>query len=185
MRYLVVLAVAVSAAVAQEICLDLPAASNFTFPGFLGTWYEIGKIQTAGGAFWQEGCVCNTMDISLLDEDTGNSQANYKCRDYYPTGDETSFQGQLLDMQMPGKWEQEVFPGLPRVSWTVLVLGDDYAMTYDCGETLFSYEYCVHIVSRTPNMTPERRDQLVQMAEDMGLNPYNRNYDEISHDSCW
>lgn len=181
-------AVSLGALAQEEICRDLPAASDFTFEGFEGRWYEIGKIQTPGGLIWQARCVCNTVEFSVSDRNSGDSQVVYGCREYLPDGFPSEFTGELKDMQEAGKWTQEdsLFPGVfPKVSWTVLVLGGDYAMQYECGEALLSYEYAVRILSRTPSIPEDIKDQLVSMANNMGLNPYELPYDTVIHEDCW
>lgn len=67
----------------------------------------------------------------------------------------------------------------------MIALGDDYAVVYSCGDRLFSTEYAVRILSRNPTLSEERKDELVGMANDMGLNPYELPYDTVIHDDCW
>lgn len=169
----------------EDLCENPPVPSNFTFDGLQGLWYEIGKFQTPGGAIWQENCVCTTMDMDHYDRVTGDSRVTYACKDTLPQGDVISFTGNLVDMQEPGKWTQKVFPLIPGVSWQVIVLGDNYAATYDCGSSIAGTEYCVHFVSRSPTLDQQTLDAMKTYATDLGLNPLELELDEINHENCW
>ncbi len=59
-------------------------------------------------------------------------------------------------------------------------------MTYDCGEMFGGLitNYCVHFVSRRPTMDENVLQDLIKMANNMGLNPENIPFDRISHDGC-
>ena len=46
-----------------EKCSKPSPAAGFTFEGYEGFWYEVGKIQTKGGAFFERECVCTTINI--------------------------------------------------------------------------------------------------------------------------
>lgn len=39
-------------------CSKPPGASGFTDTKYLGVWYEMGKYQTAGGAYFEKDCTC-------------------------------------------------------------------------------------------------------------------------------
>ena len=58
-----------------------------------GKWYEIGKIQTPGGGFWQQDCVCNNMNVNTYNRENGDSTVDYQCRYLTPDGDLTEIQG--------------------------------------------------------------------------------------------
>ncbi len=47
---------------------------------YKGTWYEIGKIQTKGGAFFERNCVCTQLSVSITNEATGDGIADNDCR---------------------------------------------------------------------------------------------------------
>ena len=53
-----------------------------------------GVYQTAGGASFQQNCVCNGMLIDHYDRVTGDSTVTYTCRDKVPDGDLTTFSGE-------------------------------------------------------------------------------------------
>ena len=64
-----------------------PPSQNFTNERYNGLWYEIGKMQTAGGAAFEKDCVCTTIDISPVPGATnGDSKAINSCRKLTPDG---------------------------------------------------------------------------------------------------
>ena len=64
-----------------------PPSQNFTNQRYNGLWYEIGKMQTAGGAAFEKDCVCTTIDISPKAGATnGDSTAVNSCRRLSPDG---------------------------------------------------------------------------------------------------
>ena len=72
---------------ADAKCMHPPPSANFTNQRYNGLWYEIGKMQTAGGAAFEKDCVCTTIDISPVQGATnGDSTAINSCRKLTPTG---------------------------------------------------------------------------------------------------
>lgn len=150
-----------------------PAAS-FSYSGYAGKWYEIGKIQTAGGAFFERNCVCTELNISIENEKTGDAKADNDCRDKTVTGKWTNVTGTLYDASNPpGRWLEKLNPFVPAVNYTVIALGEDYAVEYDCGTSFGITNYCIHVMSRTRTMDENKFKELMDMAEAMGLNPQN------------
>ncbi len=49
---------------AADLCVNAPPAANFTNAAYDGTWFEIAKYQTAGGAFFERDCVCTVVEVS-------------------------------------------------------------------------------------------------------------------------
>ena len=49
-----------------------PADANFQMTALEGTWYEIGKIQTPGGAFFEGDCVCTKLDYQSTSKENAN-----------------------------------------------------------------------------------------------------------------
>ena len=45
----------------SDVCVNAPPATNFTNKAYEGTWFEIAKYQTAGGAFFERNCVCTEV----------------------------------------------------------------------------------------------------------------------------
>lgn len=66
-------------------CKSPSPAQNFTNQQYNGLWYEIGKMQTAGGAAFEKDCVCTTIDIKPK-SGTSDYTAINSCRKLSPTG---------------------------------------------------------------------------------------------------
>jgi apolipoprotein D and lipocalin family protein len=67
-----------------------------------GRWYEIGKIQTAGGAFFEKTCVCTNLVWTAAENGADGSVSNI-CRNKVPTGKLEVFNASLkADPQKPG-----------------------------------------------------------------------------------
>ncbi len=166
-----------SVMIKAEKCSFPPPASGFSNSMYNGRWFEIGKIQTKGGAFFEKDCVCTELNIKTTDEKTGDGLADNDCRDKTATGRWTNATGNLYneDMSKPGKWlESFTFGGSPSppVNYTVIAISDDYAVEYDCGTSSAGVtNYCIHVMSRTRTMDSATFKQLIDMAEGMGLNP--------------
>ena len=63
---LLLVVVVLGAVNAAEKCNKPAPASGFTYEGYEGFWYEIGKIQTKGGAYFERECVCTTINIRFF-----------------------------------------------------------------------------------------------------------------------
>ena len=61
-------------------CSFPPPASNFKNQKYEGEWFEIGKIQTKGGAFFERDCVCTELNVSPKNESIGEYYADNDCR---------------------------------------------------------------------------------------------------------
>ena len=48
-------------AVSADQCMKPEPDASFTNAAYEGTWYEVGKIQTPGGAAFQKDCVCDAL----------------------------------------------------------------------------------------------------------------------------
>ena len=46
----------------------------------------------------------------------------------------------------------------------VIHIDEDSAIEYDCTENFLSHSYCIHIMSRTPTMSEEKLQQLLEYA---------------------
>ena len=46
----------------------------------------------------------------------------------------------------------------------VIHIDDDSAIEYDCTENFLTHDYCIHIMSRTPTMTEEKLQMLLEYA---------------------
>lgn len=157
----------------------------FELQRYKGKWYEIGKIQTKGGAFFERNCVCTQLNIDITDEMTGDGIADNDCRYKTVDGKWTNVTGLLTDenLDQPGRWLETIGSGSP-VNYTVIAIDDDFAVEYDCGTSLGITNYCIHVMSRTPEMDQEQFDALIKMAEDMGLNPQGLDVQMTKQEGC-
>ena len=46
----------------------------------------------------------------------------------------------------------------------VIHIDDDSAIEYDCTENFLTHDYCIHIMSRTPTMSEEKLQMLLEYA---------------------
>ncbi len=163
---------------------SFPAPDNkFKYELYNGKWFEIGKIQTKGGAFFEKDCVCTELNIQTLNYTTGDALADNDCRYQTIDGKWTNVTGTLYNSNPPGKWLEKIYEGNP-VNYTVIAIDENYAVEYDCGTSFGITNYCVHVMSRTRTMDDELFNSLIQMAEDMGLNPQGLQVTHTKQDGC-
>jgi apolipoprotein D and lipocalin family protein len=173
MKYGSVLALALSLVQTEAQCSFPEPAKGFTNEKYEGRWFEIGKIQTKGGAFFERNCVCTQIGIEITNSESGDGIADNDCRYKTVDGKWTNVTGTLYgeDTSNPGRWLEAIGSGSP-VNYTVIALDENYSVEYDCGTSNMGItNYCVHIMSRTPTMDDTTFQQFVDMAESMGLNP--------------
>ena len=172
------------ALVAADKCPVPPPAPNYVNNTYLGTWYEIGRIQTAGGAIFQQSCVCTELLVSN-GTDVDLSVTN-SCRDKTPQGAFINATGALVNEREPGWYEEEFIPGFPTVNYTIIAIGEDYSVEFDCGELFGVVNYCVHVLSRTPTMQPALLKELIHFANTtLELNIYNLPFNTTNQTGCW
>ena len=189
MRVLLSLVIWVFAPVLAKSGCSFPApAKGFTHSKYEGKWFEVGKVQTGGGAFFERNCVCTELGITISNSPNyGDGIADNDCRDKTVDGKWTNATGTLTgeDQAAPGRWLEKVGPSFaPAVNYTVISLGDDYAVEYDCGTSFGVTNYCIHVMSRTRTMDPQLFSSLMQQAEEMGLNPQNLPVAMTKQDGC-
>ena len=91
--------------------------------------------------------------------------------------------GTLTQLDVPGHFEQQLYffgiPG-PKVDYNIIYIDEESAIEYDCNESfLFGYNYCVHIISRRPNLSQEKIDELIVFAGNEYLRVYLKNSSHI------
>ncbi|CAH1789393.1 unnamed protein product [Owenia fusiformis] len=189
-----VLVFALAVATSQAFLFNNPTcrfpapAKGFKPSMYQGRWYEVGKIQTAGGAVFQEGCHCTYTEIEPVADNTEGEQtvANF-CNKYGHDGEVSTIDGKLFNMKRPGEWQQSFFPFVPPVDYRIIVIDDkgaEYAIEYDCGTTLSVTNYCIHILSRTPTLNEETVQMLLKKANEMDLNPENLPFERTPIENC-
>ncbi|XP_063606151.1 uncharacterized protein LOC134781068 [Penaeus indicus] len=189
MRSLIFLSLLTATAVASTLrteCLNPELDGTYTNELFNGTWYEIGKIQTAGGAYFQQGCMCDVTQVTLQDPVVGNGTVTYTCRKDSVDGAEESATARLIYDGTPGHFLQDYsYPFSPALNYNVVYLDEDSAIEYDCGKLLGVGNYCVHFMSRQPTMAAEKLQALKDLVDAMGLNTDGLEYEAIKQDGCW
>lgn len=158
---------------------------NFDFTLYEGKWYEIGKIQTKGGAFFEKDCVCTELNIVVTNSPYyGDALADNDCRYQTITGKWTNVTGNLYQASNPpGNWLENFYDGNP-VNYTVIAIDENYAVEYDCGTNLGITNYCVHVMSRNRTMEEEIFNEFIDMAEEMGLNPQKLPVTKTLQEGC-
>jgi len=169
-------------------CRVPPPVANFDLEAYKGVWYEIGKIQTAGGAIFESSCVCTFINVTDPTSKDDEAEAINVCRKDTPSGQKLVASGHLTDQNPPGRFKESFFPFVPAVSYTIIFMdpkGEQYSVEYDCGETLGLVNYCVHILSRKPTMDADLLKSLVQQSLALGLNTQNLPFKATKQDGCW
>ncbi|CAH1781429.1 unnamed protein product [Owenia fusiformis] len=182
------LAIAIAQSQTNPTCRFSAPASNFRPSMYQGRWYEVGKMQTAGGAFWQEGCHCTYTEIEAVPNNSeGDQNVAYFCNLDAPNGEVSAVDGLLYNMSRPGEWKQRLLPFVPPVDYRVIVIddqGEEYAISYDCGTSSSVTNYCVHILSRAPTLNEDIVQMLVRIANEMDLNPENLPFERTPIENC-
>ena len=66
----------------------------------------------------------------------------------------------------------------------MIEIGPDFSVEYDCGESGGITNYCIHVMSRERTMDKSKFDDLIDIAENMGLNPDNLPVKMTLQDGC-
>jgi lipocalin len=113
--------------------------------------------------------------VAFTNTTTGDAIADNDCRDKAADGPWTNATGTLYneDLTKQGRWLENF--GYGDVNYTVISIGPDYAVEYDCttDDKTGLTNYCIHVMSKTRTMDQALFDSLMQNAIDMGLNANN------------
>lgn len=191
----VVAAAACLAVAAAQNCTAPPPSPAFDYATMDGSWYEIVRIQTAGGNSLQQFCACTVLEFidDAANGTAGAKDVNNACRFVTPTGPWINATSYLYDMGPVGHWEEAYFPGGPAASYNFILAGVDtrgvpWAVEYDCSNNaLFGDNYCVHVLSREPTgfPAPLLASLLTQVQDVLHLNPQNRPVNHTLQEGCW
>jgi hypothetical protein len=143
------LAASIAVAAAQD-CTAPPPASDFNFSSFDGAWYEIARIQTAGGAALQDFCACTELIYSPTPSGNyGDLTTLNSCRFLSPSGFFLNATSYLANMTVaaPGHWLERYCPECPAASYNIILDGVDergvpYAVEYDCSNNAIFGNNC-------------------------------------------
>lgn len=122
-------------------CATPPPAEGYKINNYLGKWYEMGKYQTEGGAFFERDCTCTESDIGV------SSQTAYTYNSCVKNGKRTGINATLLPTDIDGHYVEKF--SVNKANYYVIYLDDNYAIEYDCSESFGIVNYCVHIMSKT------------------------------------
>merc|ERR550517_1628953 len=189
MMKLVYLLTLVTGLVSAEKCLHPAPAPGYKDAMYAGRWYEIGKYQTAGGAFFQKGTVCTIATYNPNGEENKGGDIGYSARKKTPDGSWVNATGILEPLEPAGHFIQTLeffgFQG-PSVDYNVIWLDEDSAIEYDCSEHIFGFlDYCIHFMSRTPTMAPEKLEELQAFVQSLELNTHTLDYSPGDQNQCW
>jgi len=173
-----------------KVCKDAPTAESYENQKYEGIWYEIGKIQTPGGAFFQRDSVCTIATFAPYEPIFGNGDIEYSSRKHTPDGPFNNASGVLeaQDENRNGYFRQQLYINgipTPKVDYRVIHIDDDSAIEYDCTENFLTHDYCIHIMSRTPTMSEEKLQMLLEYADALDLNVDNLDYKTSDQTGCW
>ena len=171
-----------------EKCMHPDPATNFDDALYAGRWYEVGKYQTAGGAIFQKGTECTIATYKPFEEQNSGGDIGYSSRKQND-GSWVNATGFLVPLERPGHFSQTLdffgIEGAP-VDYNVIWLDEDSAIEYDCNEHILGLlDYCVHFMSRTPTLAPEKFDAMVEFVLASGLNAHELEYAQGVQEGCW
>ena len=185
-----------SAGASAQSCVAAAPQAGFQPHDYEGTWFEIGKIQTFGGAIFESTCVCTQLIVAATPGGAaGDATVINSCRDKTPTGAFINATGSLINMAPAGHWDETFLPPAfgVFVNYTVIFSGTSiisgspemYSVEYDCsGDGLFN-NYCIHILSRKPTMSKELTEKLVADSLALNLNTQNLPFNYSHQEGCW
>jgi len=170
MRVALLSAALYSTTVRGQGCTAPPPTKNFSLSAFPGPWFEIARIQTAGGAALQDWCACTELIYTPTPGGSaGDLTTLNSCRFLEPTGFFLNATSYLENMTTPGHWLERYCPTCPAASYNIIMEGTDsrgvpYAVEYDCSDNaIFGNNYCLHYLSRQPEgFDPALLQQLVK-----------------------
>ncbi|XP_065568085.1 apolipoprotein D-like [Artemia franciscana] len=181
----IILAVVAASTVFAQECRHPPPVSNYTNERYQGFWYEVGRIQTPGGGYYQRFCLCDTSVYTPDDLLYSGGLVDYSCRNGTTDGPLTTIQATLTPGEVPGNFDQRFFAFQKPADYNVIWLDDETAMEYDCTSTLGVVNYCVHLMSRTQSIPQEKLDLMIAFAESLDLNPEEIEYKPTVQEGCW
>lgn len=142
-------------------------------------WYEIGKYQTAGGGFFEHGCRCTKINVTV--DDSNTIYAEQSCM---KNSKNSSVNAQLIPDGLPGRFIEKIF--VSKVGYWVIWLDETTAIEYDCStNSLGETNYCIHLMSRTPSSSPELIRKLSDFALALGLNKNQLDLQITDQQNCW
>ena len=167
-------------------CPAPPPAVNFTLADVSGTWYEIGKVQTKVGAFFEGDCECTALTFAPNAD--GTAVVSNACQ---KSGAVTVTNTSLTPtIRGPGAF-LETFTFGPiknTLDYTFIALnvdGEQFAVEFDCSVMLdFSLQYCFHVLARNRYLSETAVNELLGLLTKYQLNPANLDYQQTTQTGC-
>ena len=152
----------------------------------VGTWYEIGKVQTFGGAIFEGSCVCTQLKYTSAGTD-GSATVSNICREKTPQGKLVVANATISPKDgQSGSFVETFVKFVPGVDYTIVALeGEEYMVEFDCSSTLGIINYCFHVMSRKPTLDAGELAKLKDLMAQNGLNPHNITWKVTAQDGCW
>jgi apolipoprotein D and lipocalin family protein len=154
--------------ISAKQCPIPPVFQNYTALSYEGFWYEIGKVQTAGGAFFQRGCQCTYLNATSTSISPRSVSTDFViengCRKGSPSGKLSVAKTYLVDETAPGQYTEEVIKGVKAVKYNVIHVDETFAVEFDCGVSFGILNYCLHVLAKVPEVDAGRVNEIVTWA---------------------
>merc|ERR1711957_870272 len=189
-HYMTVFDMAVTVVKAKDIpahhCPQPVPAAGFKFGKVEGEWYEIGKIQTAVGAFFEGDCQCTQLAYSSQD---GEMVVSNGCRKGVKRHLTIMNATLTPTARGPGTFKEHFRfgPITNTVDYTFIAMdinGTEYAVEYDCSATFGKLSYCFHLLARQPHVSSSVLNEVLELATAQ-LNPYGVEFEPTQQQDCW
>ncbi|MFK3773747.1 lipocalin family protein [Pseudomonas sp. NPDC089406] len=145
--------------------LPPPNTQQVDLQRYQGTWYELARLPM----FFQRNCVQSEARYGLRED--GRIDVNNRCKEQ--DGQWNEAHG-IAEPQVPGRtdklwvrfdnWFSRLAPGLTKGEYWVLYVSPDYRVAL-VGHPNRDYLW---LLSRTPTVSQQTRDQLLQLARKQG-----------------
>ncbi len=141
---------------AQKI--EIPTIDDFDISKYLGTWYEIARMDHV----FERGLICVTANYTMRSDDkiqvlNSGYSVNKNCW--------TSSDAVAKTTDIPNRLKVYFFP-LIGAQYNVVYIDSLYSVAIVSGG---SKKY-LWFMSRTPHISLEQRDKLISVAQDLGYN---------------
>ena len=119
---------------------------------------------------------------------TGNltAKSEFSCRFKTPEGKRNSIVANIStpNRTEPGFMNQQYNKFLSVGNYALYVdEGYENALLFDCGTVFGFQEYCLHVISRKPNMDKQVYDKIVAFAKSLGFD--EKKLEPTLQDKCW
>ena len=172
-----------------DSCPAPPPAANFSLANLAGDWFEIGKVQTFGGALIEGDCHCTKL--AYAPTDAAHATVSNICNKGSADGtlsvaNATIEPADSDETDASGAFEEKFCAYCPAVAYTIVALDETSMVEFDCSASLLGrLNYCFHVMSRTPTMDDATLARLKGLMDDLGLNPSGLEWKDTDQSDCW